>query len=459
MKAVIGRSAIALATLATTVTAAIIPRQQGSLPPITVEGNAFYAGGERFYIRGVAYQPGGAADAADPMLDMEAFTRDVANFKELGINTIRIYTIDNSANHDEAMKMLDEAGIYLTLDANTPDYSLNRLDIDSLHQSYNDVYLQNVFATIDAFAGYSNLAMFYSGNEVINAKNNSNSAPYVKAVTRDMKNYIKAQAPRSIPVGYSAADVTENIYQQATYFACGDDATARADFFALNDYAWCDPSSFEESGWDQKVQLYGNYSLPLFLSEYGCITNQRNWGEVGSLYSTDMTGVYSGGLAYEYTVEPNGYGLVEVDSSGAISPNRDFTALMQAFQATSNPSGDGGARRQTSVMECPAESENWQVSTNLLPEIPSGAADYIKNGAGKAVGLAGDGSQTAGGQSETEPDLSNGVTTSESDVDGQQNNNNGSSGNGGDKKGAANGREVAVLTMVVGLAVAFAAVL
>jgi hypothetical protein len=157
MKSTFARSAVALATLAATVSSKIIPRQSGSLPPITVRGNAFYAGDERFYVRGVAYQPGGAADAADPMLDMEAFRRDVANFQELGINTIRIYTVDNSANHDEAMALLDEAGIYLTLDANTPDYSLNRLDIERLWLSYNEAYLQNVFATIDAFAGYSEL--------------------------------------------------------------------------------------------------------------------------------------------------------------------------------------------------------------------------------------------------------------------------------------------------------------
>lgn len=38
--------------------AGIIPRDQGSLPPVTVKGNAFFAGNDRFYIRGVAYQPG-----------------------------------------------------------------------------------------------------------------------------------------------------------------------------------------------------------------------------------------------------------------------------------------------------------------------------------------------------------------------------------------------------------------
>jgi hypothetical protein len=55
----------------------VIARQQGSLPPVTSEGNAFWADGERFYVRGVAYQPGGAADAADPLLDMRTLQRDI----------------------------------------------------------------------------------------------------------------------------------------------------------------------------------------------------------------------------------------------------------------------------------------------------------------------------------------------------------------------------------------------
>jgi hypothetical protein len=53
------------------------------------------------------------------------------------------------------MKMLDDAGIYLALDANTPDYSLNRESLQDLHDSYNDEYLRSVFSTIDNFAGYS----------------------------------------------------------------------------------------------------------------------------------------------------------------------------------------------------------------------------------------------------------------------------------------------------------------
>lgn len=41
--------------------AGVAPRQsqsKGKLPPVSVRGNAFYAGDKRFYMRGVAYQPG-----------------------------------------------------------------------------------------------------------------------------------------------------------------------------------------------------------------------------------------------------------------------------------------------------------------------------------------------------------------------------------------------------------------
>jgi hypothetical protein len=392
--------------------AAIAPAlaAKGKLPPITVKGNAFFAGDKRFYVRGVAYQPGGAADAQDPLLDLKSLQRDVDNFKKLGINTIRIYTIDNSKNHDEGMKMLDNAGIYLALDANTPKYSLNRENADTLHTSYNDVYLQSVFATVDAFAEYNNLMLFFSGNEVINAKNNSNAAPYIKAVTRDMKQYISNRHERVIPVGYSAADVSENIEQQALYFNCGTD-DERSDFFAFNDYSWCDPSSFTKSGWDKKVETYKDYSKPIFLSEFGCITNTRQWGEIAALYSKNMTSVYSGGLAYEYTVEPNGYGLVEVGSDGTIEPNADFERLAKALKNTPNPTDNGGFKENGKASECPAESDNWQVEGTALPAIPKKAAAFMDKGAGSGPGLEGDGSHFAGEPSESEAKPGSGQPT------------------------------------------------
>jgi hypothetical protein len=157
------------------------------------------------------------------------------------------------------MSALAAAGMYLVLDVNTPLYSLNRA---TPAPSYNSVYLQNIFATIDAFANYTNTLGYFSGNEVINDDSTTSAAPYVKAVTRDMRQYIRARGYRLMPVGYSAADVDSNRLEMAEYMNCGT-ADERSDFFAFNDYSWCDPSSFQISGWEQKVKNFTGYGLPI----------------------------------------------------------------------------------------------------------------------------------------------------------------------------------------------------
>ncbi|KIW03424.1 uncharacterized protein PV09_05196 [Verruconis gallopava] len=385
-------------------------------PPVSVKGNAFYtSSGSRFYIRGVDYQPGGSSANEDPIADANGCARDVKEFQKLGINTIRVYSVDNSKDHDQCMQMLADAGIYLALDVNTPFYSLNRKDNESIHMSYNDVYLQSVFATVDAFAKYDNTLLFYSGNEVINDDTNTFAAPYVKAVTRDIRAYIAARQYRSIPVGYSAADVESNRYEMATYMNCGNDAV-RSDFFAFNDYSWCDPSSFTISGWDKKVEQYSNYSIPIFLSEFGCNTNKRDFGEIAALYSDQMTPVYSGGLVYEYSEESSNYGLVNINGD-SVEELDDFAALQKAYSATPAPSGDGGAKSGSSPSQCPAQSQHWEVNDptgNYLPIMPEGAKKYFSSGAGAGPGNNGNtGSQTAGTPS-TGFAMSDGTTTSSS---------------------------------------------
>jgi len=190
--------------------------------------------------------------------------------------------------------------------------------------------------------------------------------------------------------------VSWNRFQTAEYMNCGD-AQIRSDLFAFNDYSWCDPSSYTISGWNQKVAQFSNYSIPLFLSEYGCITNTRQFQEVAALYSTQMTPVYSGGLVYEYSQEPSNYGLVVINSDGTITERPDFTALQTAYQNTSNPSGNGGYNANGSPSTCPpAQPPEWVVGTTLIPTMPAGANTYLQNGAGTGPGLNGAGSQNSG---------------------------------------------------------------
>ena len=139
-----------------------------------------------------------------------------------------------------------------------------------------------------------------------------------------------------------------------------------------------------------------NYSFSL--SEYGCITNTRKFEEVASLYGSDMTPVYSGGLVYEYSQEVSGYGLVSISGS-QVSELPDFGSLQSAFKATPNPSGNGGAKTSGTASTCPSKSDTWQVADDSLPAMPAGAVKYLKQGAGTGPGLKGNngaGSQNAG---------------------------------------------------------------
>ncbi|RDW74417.1 1,3-beta-glucanosyltransferase gel1 [Aspergillus mulundensis] len=429
--------ATALALSASSVLAAPKLAARADVTPITVKGNAFFKGDDRFYIRGVDYQPGGSSDLADPIADADTCKRDIAKFKALGLNTIRVYSVDNSKDHDECMNALADAGIYLVLDVNTPLYSINR---ESPAISYNEVYLQYIFATVDKFATYKNTLAFFSGNEVINDGPSSITAPYVKAVTRDLRNYLSARNYRQVPVGYSAADVDTNRREMAEYMNCGTDEE-RSDFFAFNDYSWCSPSSFQKSGWDQKVKNFTGYGLPLFLSEYGCNTNTRDFGEVEALYSTKMTGVYSGGLVYEYSQEPSDYGLVEI-KNGKVTELDDFDTLKNAFSKTSNPEGDGGYNKTGGSNPCPAKNApNWDVdSEDTLPAMPEKAQKYFEDGAGDGPGFDGAGSQTAGTPSSSNTTDGEGNTVSGSS-------NSSSSGSSDPTDGAAAGLHIPSMTM------------
>ncbi|KAF1951220.1 hypothetical protein CC80DRAFT_454570 [Byssothecium circinans] len=409
------------------------------LTPVTVKGNAFFQGDKRFYIRGVDYQPGGASNAKDPIADEAGCKRDVPKFKELGLNTIRVYTVDNSKNHDVCMNLLAEAGIYLALDVNSPLYSINRA---KPAKSYNKAYLQSVFATIDAFANYSNTLLFFSGNEVINDDKSSECAPYVKATDRDMRSYINARKYRKIPVGYSAADVAENRLEMAQYMNCGPDGV-RSDFFAFNDYAWCDPDT-KSADWDQKAKNFSDYSIPLFLSEYGCNRNKRTFNAVSGLYGDTMTKVYSGGLVYEYTEEGSNFGLVKLDGD-SVKVNDDFAALKKALAGTPNPSGDGGYKSNGTPSKCPPKSTQWNVDLkdDELPAMPAGVADFFKNGAGKAPGLVGS-SQDSGPDKVPMAPAASGAVTNGATASGSGS----ASGSSAAPKGAAGSLQAPGFTVV-----------
>lgn len=241
-----------------------------------------------FFVRGVDYQPGGSSgydskSGKDALSDAETCARDTFVFQQLGINTIRIYSLNPDVNHDECMTILNNAGIYVILDVNSGEWGehLNRADPSG---SYQDYYLKRVFKFIEAFKGYPNVLGFFSGNEVINDEENyaEINPPYIRAVQRDMKEYIAKHAKRDIPVGYSAADNVELRVATFDYLQCNsldgskvnsELQTSKSDFYGLNTYEWCSGiSDWTSSGYDKLNATFSDASIPAIFSEFGCNT-------------------------------------------------------------------------------------------------------------------------------------------------------------------------------------------
>ncbi|KAK8107307.1 1-3-beta-glucanosyltransferase gel2 [Apiospora kogelbergensis] len=324
----------ALVALGATIAAAV--------PALEARGNQFVnpKTNDVFQIVGMAYQIGGSAGydpshGKDPLSNGDVCKRDAAIMQVLGINTIRVYNLDPNLNHDECASIFNAAGMYMVIDVNSPlvGESLNSLEPWT---SYYDTYLNRTFAIVEAFKSYPNLLGFFSGNEVIsNVKQGGTAPPYIRAVTRDLKQYIKNHADRPIPVGYSAADVRDVLEDSWNYFQCSiegeEDDMSRADMFALNSYS-C-PCIL--------LRVWLQHAFP------------RIFTEIGTIYGKQMTPVFSGGVVYEFAQEPNNYGLAEVNKDDSVKLLSDFKSLkdqyakvdwkaVQSVKANGNSILDGG---------------------------------------------------------------------------------------------------------------------
>ncbi|KAH0019476.1 glycoside hydrolase family 72 protein, partial [Aureobasidium melanogenum] len=375
---------------------ALLAGLTAAVDPVEVRGQDFVnsVSGDRFVVIGVDYQPGGqgaisADNDRDVLSDAEACTRDAALMQSLGVNTIRSYNVDPTLNHDECMSIFNGVGIYVILDVNTPVYG-QHIDRSNPAGTYTRDYMEHVFNVVEAFKGYPNLLGFFGGNEIINDLDTADeNPPYMRAVQRDMKDYIAAHADRPIPVGYSAADVREFTEDTFNYLACDNGDSSASDFFGLNSYSWCgSESSFETAEYDVLVEMFSNASIPVFFSEYGCNDpSPRVFDEVEALYSPQMT-VMSGGLVYEWSQEENNYGLVNISTDGSLRLRSDYNSLQEQYSRinvtlleASNDTATGitAPRCSSNLIRADDFSDEFDI-----PSRPSGVDALISSGISNA---------------------------------------------------------------------------
>jgi len=346
--------------------------------------------GTRFYIKGVAYQEQGAVDTSsnapfsepstfiDPLTNGTACARDIPYLKELSVNTIRVYSVNSSLNHDTCMQALSSAGIYVIVDLSLPvNGSIDR-DSPAWTSNLLDLYL----GTIDAFSKYDNVLAYNVGNEVVVSANETGAATFIKAAARDVKAYLNSKSSSAL-VGYASIDADDTWLDSfANYLSCdpsnSNSNSSAIDLFGLNNYEWCGNSTFEAS-YAAKTGDFAGYNVVAYFSEFGC--NQpspRVWTEVPALFGSQATPVWSGGLAFSYfpaESDQGEFGLVNISTDGStVTPNTDFNNLQTMYNAVSfiNTPAQSAAPA-ASYPSCPQQNSTFLASTTL-PPTPSDSA-------------------------------------------------------------------------------------
>ncbi|KAI6005009.1 carbohydrate-binding module family 43 protein/Glycoside hydrolase family 72 protein [Pisolithus orientalis] len=360
----------------------------------------YTADGNRFYIKGVAYQQQGAvvADTSNPFLEPSTYIDSLANgtdcqrdlpyLQQLGVNTIRAYSVDSSLNHDTCMQLFSNAGIYAIIDLSLPvNGSINR-DSPAWTTNLLDLYLE----TVNTFSKYDNVLAYNVGNEVVTAANETGAATFVKAAARDVKAYLNSIQSSAL-VGYAAIDGDASwIVPLANYLSCdpsGSNSGATAiDLYGLNNYEWCGDSTFEASYAGTEGNFAG-YNVPAYFSEFGCITagTPRPWTEVGAIFSSEMSPEWSGGIAFSYfpaSSVQGQFGMVNISSDGStVTTGQDFDNLKAQYTQASPPNSPSeSSAGSTSYPSCPQQNSTFVASTTLPPTPNLSACTCLENNLG-----------------------------------------------------------------------------
>ncbi|KZV92110.1 hypothetical protein EXIGLDRAFT_675503 [Exidia glandulosa HHB12029] len=353
-----------------------------ALPKVSRVGRYLYdESGTRFFVKGIAYQePGTGAftvtngfpepdDFIDPLVDSTACNRDLPYLKQLGVNAVRVYSVDPTLNHDACMQAFSGAGIYTIIDLSQPKNG----SLDRSAPKWTTNLLNLYLTTIDAFSKYDNVLAFTVGNEVVTAPAETVAAPFIKAAARDVKAYLKSKSISAL-VTYASTDGSQWRNNLAQYLSCGDESTT-IDLYGLNNYEWKGDASIQSYGGTNTA--FSTYNIPAYFSEYGSNANfptPRPFTEVAALFGPEMSQTWSGGLAFSYFQgTEQGFGVVDLSEDGStVTPNQDFTNLQTQYGAvtfqTTPAMADAGATQYPACVE--PDGVNF-LGSNTLPPTPN----------------------------------------------------------------------------------------
>lgn len=308
-------------------------RGEGCLDPLVIKGYKFFNSrtGEHVLIKGIDYYPRPNAGFLNRN-NVDLYTleyrhiweRDIAVFQDLGVNAIRLYSVDPDKDHSAFMWSLNQAGIYVLVELASGSCPNCAISEKKTPLCYPRQLKRRGEAIISEFSSYSNTLIFSTGNEVNHyipeGEGQWWNAPCLKKFLRDMRAFVKScGSMRQVPIGLIAADSGRD--ENAAYYNCEADHVddlEYAQWFGLNTYVYCDgnASTFDEAtgfnSLERSFQDY-NYSIPVLLTEYGCLSKsfptidgyegQRTFNQARWFSLEQVQNQFAGGFAFEYSLE------------------------------------------------------------------------------------------------------------------------------------------------------------
>ncbi|KAF7352028.1 1,3-beta-glucanosyltransferase [Mycena venus] len=221
------------------------------------------------------------------------------------------------------------------------------------------------------------------GNEVV-TPHATGAASFLKAAVRDVKAYLTSISSPAV-VEYASIDGASSFrFPVAQYLSCLGAETS-VDIFGLDNYEWCGNDS--TATYDRFNAEFQDYGVAAYFSEFGsenCNPGIRPWTEVGTLFASPMSTIWSGGLAFSYfSAISKGaeFGMTTLSAEKtSVTPNADFHNLIAQYGKVDLGSLNYPPQRKVGtggISGCPGQGLNFAGSV-MLPPTPDDKACAFK---------------------------------------------------------------------------------
>jgi O-antigen biosynthesis protein len=178
--------------------------------PVQVRGKFFFAGAEKFFVRGVTYGPFGPGSHGAQFPERETVRRDFALMREMGANTLRIFTVPPIWLLDEAA----DAGLRVLVGIPWAQH-VTFLDDSAVQREI----MRTIVAAVRGLDRHRAIFAYLIGNEIPPDMVRWHGAERVRAFLKRLVGMVKEADPERL-VSYANFPSTEYLTVDFTDFLC-----------------------------------------------------------------------------------------------------------------------------------------------------------------------------------------------------------------------------------------------